>query len=72
MVRPDPRTEPVEFAQYVVDSYRAHSTAYRGGWMTEAVYRASLYALRWRGRDIDTEVALNAPEKKHWLDRRGE
>lgn len=72
MVRPDPRTEPVEFAQFVVDSYRAHSTAYRTGRMTEAVYRASLHALGWRGRDINTECALNAPETKHWYDRRGE
>lgn len=64
VVRPDPRTEPAEYAQYVADSYMRHTAAYRSGTMSEAVYRASLYALGWRGQDIDIECRLNAPEPK--------
>lgn len=60
--RPDPRTEPREYAQYVADRYRVHSASYRSRDMSVHVYRASLYALGWRGQDIETEVSLNAPE----------
>lgn len=62
MVRPDSRSDPVEFAAYVAAAYRRHSAAYRAGTMSEAVYRASLYALGWRGDDIRVECHLNAPE----------
>ena len=37
---------------------------FKAGEMTEAVYRACLYALGMRGEDISTEVRLNWPEKK--------
>lgn len=62
MTRPDPRFEPREFAEFVADSYKRHSAAYRAGKMSEPVYRASLYALGWRGHDIGVECRLNAPE----------
>lgn len=64
MARPDPRVEPREYATFVSDCYRQHSVTYREGRMTEAVYRATLYALGWRGDDITTEVNLNAPDPK--------
>lgn len=37
--RPDPRYEPAEYATFVADVYRQHSTTYREGRMSEAVYR---------------------------------
>lgn len=61
-MRPDPRFEPSEYAEFVADAYRRHSAAYHTRVMSEAVYRASLYALGWRGQDIDMEISLNAPE----------
>jgi hypothetical protein len=37
---------------------------YREGNWSEAVFKASLYALGLRGRDIETEVNLNYPKRK--------
>ena len=42
----------------------ARAAEFRAGEMSEEVYRACLFALGMRGRDIDTEVRLNWPEKK--------
>jgi hypothetical protein len=42
----------------------ARTAEFRAGEMTETVYRACLFALGMRGRDIDIEVRLNWPEKK--------
>ncbi len=42
----------------------ARSAEFKAGEMTEAVYRASLFALGFRGDDISMEVRRNWPEKK--------
>lgn len=70
-MRPDRRSDPVAFHAYVAGEYKHWSDQYANGHITEAVYRATLHALGWRGQDITTEVNLNAPKVKHWLDRRG-
>lgn len=64
MSRPDPRTEPAEYARFISDCYLQHTATFSAGRMSEPVYRATLYALGWRGQDIDTEVALNRPDPK--------
>jgi hypothetical protein len=69
VARPDPRTEPVDFAAHVASEYTRWSAEYRAGRVTRAVYAATLHCLGWRGADIATELALNAPNRPHWRDR---
>lgn len=39
----------------------ARTDEFKSGEITEVVYRASLFALGYRGEDINTEVRLNQP-----------
>ena len=65
VTRPDPRSEPREYAEYLVDSYTRLSRAYSSGAISEATYRLSLRCLHWCDRDIDVECRMNAsPESQ--------
>lgn len=47
--------------QEIIERYEARTREFKVGDITEAVYRANLFALGYRGKDIDTEVRLNRP-----------
>ncbi len=46
------------------ERYQARTDEFKAGVISEEVYRASLFALGFRGEDISTEVRLNWVEKK--------
>lgn len=53
----------------VIERYEARTDEFKSGEITEIVYRASLFALGYRGEDINIEVRLNqpAPSTPEWV-----
>jgi len=43
----------------------ARAAEFKAGEMNETMFRACLFALRYRGDDIDFAVNANRPESKH-------
>lgn len=47
----------------IADRAQGYHAAFEAGRMSPSVYRAWLYTLGFRGREIETEVALHYPTK---------